>query len=285
MYHNLIKEKITKMSLLKSQNDFENYNLTQLRELPSYDGIYELEFSNNKFLMLNIKNDDAVPLKYYWRNGYEILSLKIWHALTRGDKTTFDVGAHTGIYSIISNLNKNTNNNISIEPFQLNFYRLISNLKLNNISPKCYMGAATDKQGQLNFEINTKGGYHTSGGKISDAGKIVVRSIKLDNFKIDNDVVAIKIDTEGHEARVLNGSINIINKFKPNIIYEINEKSFDESYIFLEKFGYKFFFIDEKAKDIFKINKFDKSLLRAEGSNCIASANLEISDLIKYISL
>ena len=82
MYHNLIKEKITKMSLLKSQNDFENYNLTQLRELPSYDGIYELEFFNNKFLMLNIKNDDAVPLKYYWRNGYEILSLKIWHALT-----------------------------------------------------------------------------------------------------------------------------------------------------------------------------------------------------------
>ena len=60
--------------------------------------------------MINISNDDAVPLKYLWRNKYEHLSLSLWYDMTRKDGYFFDVGAHTGIYSIIGNLNKNQNN-------------------------------------------------------------------------------------------------------------------------------------------------------------------------------
>ena len=57
--------------------------------------------------MLNIYNDDLVPLKFFWKDKYEQLSLNIWYELTRNDSNVFfDVGAHTGIYSIIGNLNK-----------------------------------------------------------------------------------------------------------------------------------------------------------------------------------
>ena len=52
--------------------------------------------------MLNILNDRHLSkLKYFWRQGYELKSLRIWYALTRSDNSFFDVGAHTGIFSII----------------------------------------------------------------------------------------------------------------------------------------------------------------------------------------
>ena len=56
--------------------------------------------------MLNIAKDDGVVLKYLWRDEYENMSLNIWYDITRGDGYCIDIGAHTGIYSIIGNLNK-----------------------------------------------------------------------------------------------------------------------------------------------------------------------------------
>ena len=89
--------------------------------------------------MVNIENDDAVPLKYLWRNKYENLSLNLWYDMTKKNGFFFDVGAHTGIYSIIGNLDKNENNIISIEAFYINYTRLLSNFKLNKITPdKCF---------------------------------------------------------------------------------------------------------------------------------------------------
>ena len=81
-----------------------------------FNGLCELSFKNISFFMINISNDDAVPLKYLWRNKYEHLSLSLWYDMTRKDGYFFDVGAHTGIYSIIGNLNKKQNNIINDLP-------------------------------------------------------------------------------------------------------------------------------------------------------------------------
>ena len=50
--------------------------------------------------MINISGDDAVPIKFLWRDKYEHNSLSLWYNITRVMDTT-DIGAHTGIYSII----------------------------------------------------------------------------------------------------------------------------------------------------------------------------------------
>ena len=52
-----------------------------------------------------------------------------------------------------------------------------------------------------------------------------VLCVKLDDlpiFKLEN-ISVIKIDTEGHELKVINGSINLIKKYLPIIIVESNE--------------------------------------------------------------
>ena len=50
------------------------------------------------------------------KEKYEQLSLNLWYEFTRDiNSVFFDVGAHTGIYSIIGNLNKNVTNIIAVD--------------------------------------------------------------------------------------------------------------------------------------------------------------------------
>ena len=121
------KNKFEEIKTLKEKNNFENYDIYRLLKLPSFDGVCELNFENKNFKMLNIGNDDAVALKYFWKNKYENFSHKLWYNKTRGENYFFDVGAHTGIYSTIAHLGKVQNTVISFEPFYLNYSRPLSN--------------------------------------------------------------------------------------------------------------------------------------------------------------
>ena len=271
---NDLKKQFKKIDDLKKNNNFDTYTLKELETLPTFNGLCELSFKSISFYMINISNDDAVPLKYLWRNKYEHLSLSLWYDMTRKDGYFFDVGAHTGIYSIIGNLNKNQNNIISIEAYFLNFSRLLSNLKINNIIPKnCFLAAASNTEDVGKLNVKTAPHYHSSGGKISENGNFNVSKVKIDNFKLDKKVNGIKIDTEGHEFEVLEGAQNYINKDKPDIIFEINENCFAKCIELLKLNGYNFYFIDEIDEKIIKIEKFSYNLKRPEGSNCYAAVN------------
>ena len=135
MYLDSIQKKLNTMINLKENNDYVDCHFSELVKLTSYDGIWELKFRDNLFKMLNISNDDLVPLKYFWKDKYEQLSLNLWYEFTREiNNFHIDVGSHTGIYTIVGNLNKELNNIISLEPYYINFSRMLSNLKLNQIS-------------------------------------------------------------------------------------------------------------------------------------------------------
>ena len=267
-------KKIDEITKLKKEKDFKFTKLADLFNLPSVNGICELYFNNYPFYMLNISNDDAVVLKYLWRNFYEELSLNLWYKITRKEGVFFDIGSHTGIYSIIGNLNNAKNKIVSVEAFFLNYSRLLTNLKINKINTNnCFLAAASNENGIAKFKVKTPQGYHSSGGKISENGKYNISKIKIDDFNLDREVKGIKIDTEGHEYQVIEGSKKIINKDNPDIIFEINEQSFDMCINFLKQYKYHFYFLDEINKKFEKVDKFQNNLLRPEGSNCVATVN------------
>ena len=271
MYFNQLSKDYKKINKLKKNNNYNDFSLQELQKLPILSGIVELSFEKHLFCMINILNDDAVPLKYLWRNSYEKLSMKLWFEITRKNGFFFDIGAHTGIYSIISNLNKKVNNTISIEPFFINYSRLLSNLKLNNIDPKnCFLAAASDSEGMAKIKVNTPLTYHGSAGSLSDSGNFSINKIKIDSFKLEKKIKGIKIDTEGHEFEVIEGGKNLITEDKPEIIFEINKNSFNKIFSFLSSLNYKFYFIDEINQNLIEINEFNDNLIKPEGSNCIA---------------
>ena len=267
------KKKFEQITELKKINNYNDFTFQDLKKLPTLTGVVELSFKNEPFYMINIENDDAIPLKYLWRNKYENLSLNLWYDMTRKDGFCIDIGSHTGIYSIIGNLNKNENNIISIEAFFINYARLLSNLKLNKINPdKCFLGAASNSEGLGKFKAKTLLN-HSTGGGLSDEGTLSVNKIKIDNFKLEKKICGIKIDTEGNEFEVLEGAQNYINKDKPDILFEINENCFDKCLELLKFNGYDFYFVDEIDEKITKIVKFNDNLKRQEGSNCYATFN------------
>ena len=257
---------------LKKLKNYKLNTLSELRRLPYLSGVNELFFKESNFYMLNINNDDAVPLKYFWRDGYENLSLELWYIITRKEGVFFDIGAHTGLYSIIGNLNKKQNQIISVEAFYMNHARLMSNLKLNKISTtNCVLGAVSNKDGFSNFHVPTSLDYHSSGGGIADKGKLKVQNIVLDNFKLQNKVCGIKVDTEGNEYNVLIGARGLLEKDKPEIIFEINKNSFEKCFNFLNKLNYMFYFLDEEKNKQEQIKKIeDRFFNKLEGANCYA---------------
>ena len=271
---NELKKQNKKIKNLKSSNNFSQLSLSELQKLPTLNGVIELNFNNQLFYMLNIFNDDAVALKYLWRDKYENLSLNLWFSITRKTGFFFDIGAHTGIYSIIGNLNKTQNTIISIEPFYLNYSRLLSNLKLNKISPNnCVLAALSNSKGSGKFNVSTALHYHSGGGRVSESGNLNITILKLDNFNVNKKIYGIKIDTEGHEFEVLKGGIKSIEKFLPDIIFEINEKCFNRCLEFLRGYNYKYYFIDEIKKKLIPVNKFSPDLKMQEGTNCYATCN------------
>ena len=265
------KKQLNKIVNLKNNNNYDNFKLQDLKKLPTFNGLVELSFKNKLFYMINIENDDAVPLKYLWRNKYENFSLNLWYDITRKDGYFFDVGAHTGIYSIIGNLDKNKNNIISIEPFYINYSRLLSNLKLNKITPgKCFLAAASNSESVGKFKAKTLFN-HSTGGAMSEQGTLSVSKIKIDNFKLEKKICGMKIDTEGHELEVLERGIVLIERDKPDIIFEINENCFDKCLGILKTYGYKFYFVDEINEKLTNVNQFSSYFTPPEGSNCYAT--------------
>ena len=280
------KLQFKKINDLKKENPaIKNYSLLELQQLPILSGVISLVFYNKKFEMINIANDDGVVLKYLWRNQYESFSLKLWHFITREDAFYFDVGAHTGIYSIIGNIDKKTNNIISIEPYHLNFARLISNLRLNKISEQnCYLAAISDSEGMGKFKIKTSKSYLTQGGKLDEEGNFSISKLKIDNFKLNKKVSGLKIDTEGHEFECLLGGKETIRNNLPDIIIEINEKSYDDSFNLLKNMGYSIYLIDESLGNLSLIENSKIDFKHTEGINAFASTkNISIFKKINHI--
>ena len=272
---------------LKENNDYVDCHFSELVKLTSYDGIWELKFRDNLFKMLNISNDDLVPLKYFWKDKYEQLSLNLWYEFTREiNNFHIDVGSHTGIYTIVGNLNKELNNIISLEPYYINFSRMLSNLKLNQISlDNSFLFAASNETGITKFKTLTHIKQHTSGGSIQKDGNHEVKKIKLDDIDIgEKKISTIKIDTEGHEYEVLLGSQNIIKNFRPNIIIEINKNSAQNCLNYLKEYGYKFYLIDDKKNKLISLNKEKNSIkLENEGINFLATVESDEKIIQNYI--
>lgn len=78
---------------------------------------------------------------------------------------------------------------------------------------------------------------------IVESGGDEVELIKLDQLNIVKCDL-IKIDVEGFELQVLEGAVNILNKFKPVIFYEAQEEElWPECWQFLDDLGYRQYWI------------------------------------------
>ena len=111
--------------------------------------------------------------------------------------------------------------------------------------------AVSDQEGVQSFHASK---YHSGGGKLVPSVAVLdqkVRTVRLDeyvcsDFNVGN-IVLIKIDTEGHEGKVIVGMQEIVRKYTPIIVVENNDNLI-EHVNFLQGY-YDVFAIEIKGLD------------------------------------
>jgi FkbM family methyltransferase len=158
-----------------------------------------------------------------------------------------DVGAHTGRYSLIIAKNSIDSRVYSFEPTPETYTTLIRNISSNNLKNIFPQNIALSNQkGKMNlFLSNGNEGENTLVESDEKEGSFtLVQTNTLDNVIMDNNVdprsvKLIKMDVEGAEYFVFQGSEQLLNYGSPSIIFESNSAdNLLKCKALLNKYGY-----------------------------------------------
>jgi FkbM family methyltransferase len=168
----------------------------------------------------------------------------------------FDIGSNSGTISLPFCDKKNLKI-ICFEPLEYSYQKLINNFEINNMFEKhiFHKIALSNETGEsFIYFSNTDANIGTAtlnpgfnNNNHNDKQKIILE--KLDNlYDFKNQSLFIKIDVEGHEDKLIDGSLNIIKNNKVLMYLEtVNTDLLNK----LKKLNFKIFY------PIFKEGKFE----------------------------
>lgn len=271
-----------------------NFSISELSRLPPYFG--EVAIQNNLGYMYLGGSDCGTALRLLWNGQYEPSSIEIWEKLCKKAGQIYDLGAHTGIYTIsAANACQQKNNNASafihsFEPYIVNFVRLKLNSKLNGIQKISNINqlAISDKNGEVEMHIPlTANDYNSAGPTLQKAGLTTknytstkVLSISIDYYinsltscqYLRKDTVnahcfdLFKIDVEGNEPEVLKGMTNKLSLHPPIILIEcVNDEPTNETSKILKNSGYRFYRINESNNKLIRVDELIVMKSKMEG--------------------
>jgi FkbM family methyltransferase len=198
--------------------------LIKEKSLNSEEPIYMKINSNDKLMFI----PEARVAKDYFNTGFYERGYINWicENFVKPDKNVIDIGAHIGWYTL--DMASKCNHVYSFECSPKSFNYLCANIALNSLDYKVtkYNCALSNNEGITQYYIrDPKDGGGNGISKfeydnIHQTPSIDVPIKTLDSFELKN-VNFIKIDVEGHEKEVLQGSIQtIINNNYPKILFE-----------------------------------------------------------------
>jgi len=206
---------------------------------------------NSLLLNLNLKN--PIDREIYLKDKYEKDQIYYLEKLILKDslEVFIDIGSHMGFYSM--NLQSKVGEIYSFEPIKENYNQLIENINLNSFENiKAFNFALSNKNDEVEMWVpdnNKTGGYSIYDKNDVELKKYAIKSIykkkifqKIGDqiLKFENKKIAIKIDVERHEKKVLEGLIKLINSNKILMQIELFEEKKEDIFNFLIKNNYKY---------------------------------------------
>lgn len=222
-----------------------------------------------KFKMVHYGH--ALENELFWKglyNGWEKYSMRVWAQLSEKAEVVFDIGANTGIYSLVAKA-KNPNAVVhAFEPFPAVYTKLIKNISINgfDVHANClavsnYSGKAViytaDKDFAYSVTVN-----QNLWVKEGEPIKLHIETITLQDYieknKIDK-IDLVKIDVETHEPEVMQGFAYYFQLFKPLLLIEIlNDEIAEQLNPYFDPAIFDFYNIDERT-GIKKVSRLSKS--------------------------
>lgn len=234
-----------------------------------FKGKLHLNIGNAKFKMMHygfqLEND------LFWKgvgNGWEKNSIHLWVELCKNSTIILDIGANTGIYSLIASTISPQATVYAFEPVSRVFKRLDYNNRLNSFSINCIEKAVSDYTGEaVIFDTDAEHIYSVTVNRNLNHPDLPVKEVPIETITLDDfvelhnikNIDLIKIDVEKHEPLVLSGFKKNLSIMRPSIIIEILD---DEIAYEVEKqlmnLNYIFYNIDE-ISGLTKVSHIKKS--------------------------
>jgi FkbM family methyltransferase len=240
---------------------------------------FTVKLNVGKSFWINSNGHDIIAKEIYWKGvgSYEPDTIKLFTNLVRNSNCFFDIGANTGIFSLIacSMINHQGIQVHSFEPISNVYHQLLLNKKINGFDNLHINNIALSNfEGEHTFYMPVSSDYYYmplgSSSRSDHLQELRKIEIKVNVTMLDTYIKSknlekldlIKIDTEGTEHLVFAGGLNSLNKFRPVIISEVldglNEPQMQD---ILDKFGYKYFNITNKGLVNRKFIKGDRNSL------------------------
>lgn len=178
------------------------------------------EIDGLKIMMTDV--GDRMVLHVMNGRGYEGESLDAWSKLIVPGTVALDIGAYTGLFSIVAAMRGATA--VAFEPMPANRWRLAINIALNKVGVQVMPIAVSDYTGlaELHYNPNvelTTGASLEWGLTDKHTKRLSVACSTVDALDFKN-VGAIKIDVERHEASVISGALQTIRRDQPKLLIE-----------------------------------------------------------------
>lgn len=212
---------------------------------------------------------------WYWRRKFSILSrlveerddVRLVASLCDTDRVSIDIGADVGEFSIA--MAAASRSVIAFEPRPAQARDLVTMFEAADARVRVEAVALSAQAGSIAMRVlaDDPGRSTIEGGnQLADEDGSVVETIqvpvkRLDDLHLDN-IGCIKVDVEGHELAVLQGATDTIERNRPTLLVEAEERhhpnAVAEVTALLTGLGYTGYFIDGGARR--PIEEFDADL-------------------------
>ncbi len=174
----------------------------------------------------------------YWSGFHHINEMLYLKSFLKPEMTFIDIGANQGEFSLFAASKLTKGKVISFEPVKKQYNYFVKNIELNqfkNIELNHY--GLSNEVGKLPIYTSNKpelhGGVHEGLSTLYKSGERVDFEQTVDLKIFDEEYLDklsridfVKIDIEGAELFALKGMQKHIEKFRPDILIEINDDTF-----------------------------------------------------------
>lgn len=212
-----------------------------------YMGQVECSAGDLDFLLFHC-NDDVVAWEYFWRgrDAYEPEIIATWIEWARQSNAVLDIGAYTGLMSILAMLANPKCHVHALEPVERTVERMKINFRINHLADRVtvHPRAAAAETGFEMLNYYRDEDFLGTGNSINEKGHKVMSRRLIQTVNVDQHLGSkhrfdlIKIDVEGYELEALKGLTRILRRDRPRLVVEVWKKTSAQVLKLLENLSY-----------------------------------------------
>lgn len=227
------------------------------RRLP-VDAFFSVDIEKGTSISYRSTRFDLIGRVLFWKGveGFEPETIRLFRTVIRKADLFLDVGANTGIYSLVACALNPSIEVFAFEPVPRVCKLLRENIDANAFNDRCsvFEMAVADFDGWTQLHVPPEGvptsaSLDREGFRQIEGQLIRVRVTRIDSLSVQNKKeIVVKIDVEGFEHGVIRGMRELIVSDSPVIVAECVDKDASKKIeIMFKDLNYNFYNIGSKG--------------------------------------